>query len=70
MYPPSALGVNVPVPAIKQARDVTYGSVEACMPAEYDGPYGVLLGERYTVIQSVATASANEGVAVLIEQCG
>ena len=70
MHPLSAPTVNIPAPGIIQANDVAYGSVDACMPAEYDGPYGVLLGERYTVIHSVATDSANVDIAVVVEKRG
>lgn len=70
MYPLSATNVNAPAQGIKQISDVAYGSVEACVPLEYDGPYGVLLGERYTVVHSVATDSANEEVAVVLEPRG
>jgi hypothetical protein len=65
MLPPAA-PVSVPAQGISQSRDVAYGSLDACIPAEYDGPYGVLLGERYTVIHSVATDSANDGVASMM----
>ena len=54
----------------KQANNTAYGSVDAFMAAEYDGPYGVLLGERYTVIQSIATDGANHCVASVVERRG
>ncbi len=62
--------VSAPAIKIKRARDFTYGSIEASTPVEYDGPYGILLGERYSVIQSVATDGANSGVVVVVENRG
>lgn len=66
----AAPSVVVPSQGISQARDVAYGSLDVCNPVEYDGPYGVLLGERYTVIHSVATDGANEGVELVTSSRG